>query len=64
VSELQYVWRAAQEEARWAYAAWSETLGADGYCVYRAAQDRADAAQDALAAAYNIQVPARTASHR
>lgn len=48
-SELQYVRREAQAEAELAYAAWSEQAGRDGYAVYRAAQDRADAAQDKLA---------------
>lgn len=47
--ELQYVRREAQAEAELAYAAWSELAGRDGYAVYRAAQDRADAAQDQLA---------------
>jgi acyl-CoA reductase-like NAD-dependent aldehyde dehydrogenase len=48
--ELQYVRREAQAEADLAYEAWSQLPGRDGYAVYRAAQDRADAAQDELAA--------------
>lgn len=48
--ELQFVRRKAQAEATLAYQAWSRHPGRDGYTVYRAAQDRADAAQDELAA--------------
>jgi hypothetical protein len=48
--ELAYVRREAQAEAELAYGAWCRLLGADGYAVYRAAQDRADAAHDQLAA--------------
>ena len=48
--ELAYVRREAQAEAELAYDAWCQLPGADGYAVYRAAQDRADAAQDQLAA--------------
>jgi hypothetical protein len=42
-------WSDAREEAEHAYRAW--LLGGDrgAYAVYRAAQDREDAAQDALA---------------
>ena len=47
--ELDYVRREAQAEADLAYEAWCRLPGADGYAVYRAAQDRADAAQDQLA---------------
>ena len=47
--ELIDVWEAARTEARLAYAQWSEERTADAYVVYRAAQDRADAAQDGLA---------------
>jgi hypothetical protein len=46
--ELSDAWRAAQEEATSAYELWSELPGRDAYAVYRAAQDRADEAQDAL----------------
>jgi hypothetical protein len=48
-SELEYVRREAQVEAELAYEAWCQLPGGDGYAVYRAAQDRADAAQDQLA---------------
>jgi acyl-CoA reductase-like NAD-dependent aldehyde dehydrogenase len=49
LEELLDAWRAAQHEADDARAAWNRTPGARGYATYRAAQDRADAAQDALA---------------
>jgi hypothetical protein len=42
------VWSAARAEANLAYAAWCATPGRMGYAVYRAAEDRADAAEDAL----------------
>jgi hypothetical protein len=42
-------WSDAHEEAANAYWAWQATRSADDYVVYRAAQDREDAAQDALA---------------
>jgi hypothetical protein len=48
--ELQYVRVEAQAEAQLAYEAWCRSPGRGGYAVYRAAQDRADAAQDQLAA--------------
>jgi hypothetical protein len=41
-------WREAQEQATIAYAGWRNSPGAAAYAVYRAAQDRADAAQGAL----------------
>jgi hypothetical protein len=47
--EFEYVRREAQAEAELAYEAWCQLPGADGYTVFRAAQDRADAAQDQLA---------------
>ena len=46
--ELAAAWRAAQDEAILAYELWGELPGRDAYAVYRAAQDRADEAQDAL----------------
>jgi hypothetical protein len=58
--ELLDAWRAAQTETRVAYAHWTEDRGAESYTVYRAAQDRADAAQDALArwaATYRVASP-------
>jgi hypothetical protein len=44
-----YAWDEAQVEAELAYEAWCREPGREAYVVYRAAQDRADAAQDALA---------------
>ena len=41
-------WSDAHEEAEHAYVAWRSSGGADAYALYRAAQDREDAAQDAL----------------
>jgi hypothetical protein len=46
--ELSDAWWAAQAEARAAYDYWRELPGANGHAVYRAAQDRADEAQNAL----------------
>jgi hypothetical protein len=46
--ELLAAWRAAQEQATKAYEHWCRVPGADGCAAYRAAQDRADQAQDAL----------------
>jgi hypothetical protein len=46
--ELSAAWRAAQDDATDAYELWRELPGRDAYAVYRAAQDRADEAQDAL----------------
>jgi hypothetical protein len=48
--ELTFAWLSAQDEALSSYRAWSESPGLTAYAVYRAAQDRADQAQDALAA--------------
>jgi hypothetical protein len=42
------IWSAARAEANLAYDAWCELKGRDAYAVYRAAEDRADAAEDAL----------------
>ena len=44
-------WSAARAESNLAYDAWCRRPGADGYLIYRAAEDRADAAEDALARA-------------
>jgi len=44
-------WSDACEDAAAAYAVWRATCSAESYAAYRAAQDREDAAQDALAAA-------------
>ncbi len=49
LEELSYVRREAQAEANIAYSDWREYPNGERYVVYRAAQDRADAAQDQLA---------------
>ena len=45
------IWSAARAEANLAYTAWCEAKGTEAYAVYRAAEDRADAAEAQLAAA-------------
>ena len=47
--ELFTIWSAARAEANLAYEAWCCVPGANSYSVYRAAEDRADAAEQALA---------------
>lgn len=47
--QLYAIWTVARAEANLAYDAWVECPGSDTYAIYRAAEDRADAAQDALA---------------
>jgi hypothetical protein len=47
--ELYTIWSAARAEANLAYEAWCDLPGSDSYSVYRAAEDRADAAEQALA---------------
>lgn len=47
---LAAAWRAAHTEASQALDAWRTWPGAESFTAYRAAQDRADAAQDALVA--------------
>jgi hypothetical protein len=42
------IWSAARAEANLAYQSWCEEPGHDTYVVYRAAEDRADAAEQAL----------------
>jgi hypothetical protein len=42
-------WSDARDEARQAYGRWRAAPTAESYIVYRAAQDREDAAQDTLA---------------
>ena len=42
------LWSAARAEANMAYDAWCEAPGRMTYAVYRAAEDRADAAEVAL----------------
>jgi hypothetical protein len=46
--ELFTLWSAARAEANLAYDAWCGSPGGEGYAVYRAAEDRADAAEAAL----------------
>ncbi|HVL95583.1 MAG TPA: hypothetical protein VM266_06950 [Solirubrobacteraceae bacterium] len=48
--ELYVLWSAARAEANIALDDWRDVPGAATYAAYRAAEDRADAAQDALAA--------------
>ena len=47
--EFSFVRREAQAEADLAYEYWRSQPSREAYAVYRAAQDRADAAQDDLA---------------
>ena len=49
LEELRFVRREAQAEANQAYLDWGAVSCGERYAVYRAAQDRADAAQDQLA---------------
>lgn len=46
--ELFALWSAARAEANLAYDAWCVSPGAGAYAVYRAAEDRADAAESSL----------------
>jgi hypothetical protein len=46
--ELFVIWSAARAEANMAYDAWCDDPGRMTYAVYRAAEDRADAAEVAL----------------
>jgi hypothetical protein len=48
LDELAFTWREAQKEAVSAYCHWRRIRDRTTYAIYRAAQDRADAAQDAL----------------
>jgi hypothetical protein len=47
--EVFVMWSAARAEANLAYDAWCDAPGAEAYAVYRAAEDRADAAEATLA---------------
>ena len=49
--ELFVLWSAARAEANIAYDAWCDAPGRTSYAVYRAAEDRADAAEIALSGA-------------
>jgi hypothetical protein len=51
--EWVLAWHAAQAEALAAYREWCASPGREAYAGYRAAQDRADAAQAALAAGHS-----------
>jgi hypothetical protein len=50
LAELLWVWRSARDECNAAYDGWCRSPRGIEYAIYRAAADRADAAQDALAA--------------
>ena len=47
--ELYVLWSCARAEANIALDEWRNAPGREAYIAYRAAEDRADAAQDALA---------------
>ncbi len=49
IDEMFVVWSAARAEANLAYDAWCDRRCGEAYWVYRAAEDRADAAEAALA---------------
>jgi len=49
--ELYALWSCARAEANCALDDWRALPGRESYAIYRAAEDRADAAQDALALA-------------
>ena len=49
LEEVFVLWGAARAEANEAYDAWCESPGVGAYAVYRAAEDRADAAETELA---------------
>jgi hypothetical protein len=57
LEEVNYVRREAQAEADLAYEDWRTLRCRDAYAVYRAAQDRADAAQDDLALVTELIAP-------
>ena len=48
---LTEAWRAAEHEATCALESWRTAPGREAFLAFRAAQDRADAAQDALVSA-------------
>jgi hypothetical protein len=49
LEEVYVLWSAARAEANLAYDAWCELPCTDAYFVYRAAEDRSDAAETELA---------------
>jgi hypothetical protein len=55
---LRCAWAAAEADAALAYDAWLEMRDGRAFAVYRAAADRADAAQDALADALPVRAAA------
>ncbi|HYZ29745.1 MAG TPA: hypothetical protein VE570_11850 [Thermoleophilaceae bacterium] len=55
--ELAYEWRAAQDDAVAAYRARHDSPGPLAHAAFRAAQDRADQAQDVLADSAEVQTP-------
>ena len=55
--ELYAIWSAARAEANLAYDAWRGSPDREAYLIYRAAEDRADAAQDALSGITPAELP-------
>jgi len=49
LEEVFVIWSAARAEANEAYEAWCDSPCRSAYAVYRAAEDRADAAEAELA---------------
>ena len=49
LEEVFVLWSAARAEANLAYDVWCANPGCSAYAVYRAAEDRADAAEAELA---------------
>lgn len=60
--ELFAMWTVARAEANAAYDGWRSEPSRDAYLAYRAAEERADAAQDALAEAWDRR-PGRPGFH-
>jgi hypothetical protein len=48
LAEVVQIWRHAHAQSKLAYEHWRRNPGGEAYAVYRAAQDRADAALEAL----------------
>ena len=46
--QIYAIWSVARAEANLAFDEWQTSPGPETYAIYRAAEDRADAAQDAL----------------
>lgn len=57
LEEMRFEWREAEAIADEAMACWADLRTAEAYAVYRATQDRADAAQDELAAFVDAHAP-------